>query len=95
MKQLTKNQAIALYEGGEWKDWTDEEIVIVQLYQDKLCLPFSRFHKAIEHVLMRPVWTHEFTNSAALRAEYEGKRPAPTLQEIMALIPNAIIVATD
>jgi len=25
MKQFTEEQAIAIAEGGEWKDWTDEE----------------------------------------------------------------------
>lgn len=27
MKQVTKKQAIAFYETGEWKNWTDAEIV--------------------------------------------------------------------
>jgi len=88
MNQLTKEQAIALYKGGEWRDWTDEEVVKVQLYQTRLCLPFDRFHAAIETVLGRSVWTHEFVGSDALRQEYEGIRPAPTMEEIIALLPH-------
>ena len=57
MKQLTKEQAIAIFNGGEWKDWSDEEIVKFQLYQDRLCVPFDKFHEAMESVLGRPVWT--------------------------------------
>lgn len=86
MKQLTKEQAIAIAEGGEWKDWTDEEIVRFQMYQDRLCVDFSRFHQAVEAVLGRPVFTHEFA-FPRLREEYEGRWPAPTFEEIISLIP--------
>lgn len=88
MKQLTKEQAIALAESGEWKDWTLEEIGKFQLYQDKLCVPFDKYHEAIEHLLGRPVWTHEFAWSDSLKAEYEKKKPPPTFREIMELIPE-------
>lgn len=90
MKQLSKEQAIAIFEGGEWKDWTDEEVVKFQLYQERLCVPFNVFHKAVGKVLGRPVFTHEFAGDAghqALIDEYEGKRPAPTFEEIAAMIP--------
>lgn len=86
MKQLTKKQAIAIAKGGEWKDWTDEEVVKFQLYQNRLCMDFSRFHRAVEVVLGRPVYTHEFA-LGNLKDEYEGTRPAPTFEEIVELIP--------
>jgi hypothetical protein len=88
MKQLTKEQAIAIYEGGEWKDWTDEELVRFQLFQDCLAVPFSRFHEAIEKVLDRPVWTHEFAYRDSLIDEYQKEHPAPTFEEIISLIPK-------
>ena len=88
MKQLTKEQAIAFAESGIWKDWTDDQIVRFQLYQQRLCLPFDRFHKAMEAVLRRPVWTYEFANWKHLQEEYEGKRKAPTFEEIMNMIPE-------
>lgn len=87
MKQLTEKQAIAIAKGGEWKDWTDDEVVRFQLYQDRLCIDFDRYHKAIGNVLGRPVYTHEFINRTALQEEYEGKRPAPTFEEIINMIP--------
>ena len=48
------------------------EIVEYQLYHDNLAVPFGRFHAAIEAVLGRSVWTHEFTNSDRLRKEFEA-----------------------
>lgn len=97
MQQFTKEQAIAIAESGEWKDWTPEEIVKIQLFQDKLCMPFGVFHAAVESVLGRPVWTHEFANVELLRSEYNKERPAPTFAEIVSLLPQdkVIIVATD
>jgi hypothetical protein len=89
MKQLTREQAIALHQGGDWKNWDDETIVKLQLFQDRLCVPFGRYHQAIEAVLGRDVATHEFgsVGTERLRAEYLGLRPAPTKQDILDLIP--------
>ena len=36
MEKLTKEQVINVYNSEEWKNWTDEEIVKFQLFQDKL-----------------------------------------------------------
>jgi len=49
----------------------DEEIVKFQLFQDCLAIPFDRFHAAIEKVLKRPVYTHEFRG---LRVQHSGKQ---------------------
>ena len=91
MKQLTQKQAIAFAESGQWKDFTDEEVVKFQLYQRRLCMDFNRFHEAIGKVLGRPVYTHEFAGEAnwqRLIDEYEGERPAPTFEEIVNMIPE-------
>jgi hypothetical protein len=97
MKQLTKEQAIAFYNSGEWKEWSKEQIARFQLYQECLFVPFDVFHEAIENELGRPVFTHEFAFIDQLRKEYEGKKPAPTLEEIVNLIPveKRIIIETD
>jgi hypothetical protein len=87
MKQLTKKQAIAFYESQEWDHMTAEEIVKLQLYQDRLCVPFSKFHEAIETVLGRSVFTHEFA-SDRLKAEFEKKCPAPTFEQTLDMIPS-------
>ena len=97
MKQFTREQAVALFEAKIWKEWSDKEIVDFQLYQDRLCMPFDRFHQAMESVFARTVWTHEFVERGALRAELTGDQPAPTFQEISELIPEEkrILVLTD
>lgn len=95
---LTREQAIELYDSKIWVQWSNEEIVKLQLYQDCLCLPFGRFHEAAEKVLGRPVWTHEFAFADRLREEYESKAPKPTFEDIVGLIPEdklVIIVVDD
>jgi len=88
LKQLTEEEAIALAKTEWWKSKTAEEIVKFQLFQKRLCMDFGDFHEAVEKVLGRPVWTHEFAHWNALIKEYLGKKPKPTLQEIMDLIPS-------
>ena len=87
MKQLSKKEAIAFSENQISKDWTSEQIVRFQLFQDKLCMEFSVFHKAIEDVLGRPVFTHEICSESMI-LEYLGEKEPPTLQEIMDIIPE-------
>jgi len=91
MKQLTETEAIEIFNSNIWQEWTDEEIVAFQLYQDKLCLPFTRFHKAVETVLGRSVWTHEFAFASkpnGLQDQYESNCGKPSMQDIMALFPK-------
>ena len=95
MKQLTKKQAIAIYRSGEWMDWTDEDIVKIQLFQDRVLMPFDRYHQAIENVLGRPVWTHEFAFRDRLIDEYQKERPTPTFEDIMALLPQEKIIVLN
>jgi len=89
MKQLSKEEAIAFAESGVWKDWPNEMIAGFQLFQDKLCMSFSRFHEALEKTLGRPVFTHEIgLDHEGLVAEFLGKRSQPTFQQIIDLIPK-------
>lgn len=85
--QLTTEEAIAFAERGEWRTWTAEQIARFQLDQEKLCMDFSAFHKAVEDVLGRPVFTHEFIDPQRLKDELDQKRPPATLADIMALLP--------
>lgn len=88
MQQLTTEEAIALHDSGKWKEWTPHQLASFQMVQDKLCVPFGEFHKAMEIALGRPVWTHEFgLNKAGLMEELAGRAGAPTMDEIIALIP--------
>jgi hypothetical protein len=87
-QQLTTEQAIAFANSSVWKEWTAEQLVRFQLFQRKLAIPFDVFHKAVGEVLGRDVFTHEFANSEALMLEYLGSKPAPTLDEIIEMIPE-------
>lgn len=86
-EQLTHEQAIAFYEAGTWKNMPPNQLAAFQLRQDKLCMPFSEFHEAVEAVLGRPVFTYEFgLNRDGLIAEMEGKATAPSFEEILSLL---------
>lgn len=88
MEQLTQEQAKAFFDTGAWQRMTARERAVFQIEQDRLCMPFGEFHKAIEEALGRPVWTHEFgLNRDGLRAELAGKAKAPTFAEILAMLP--------
>lgn len=94
---MTKDEAMAMYESGWWKEKTPREIVAFQLFEPKLCMNFGDFHEAVEQVLGRPVFTHEFgMNLDGLKAEFNGTEPAPTLTEIIDQLPadkTVIVVA--
>jgi len=86
---MNKQQAIKLYKTKFWKDMTAESIVRFQLFEKKLCMPFGVFHEAVEKVLKRPVWTHEFgMNNDGLKKEFLGSKKPPTMKEIIGLIPE-------
>lgn len=89
VRQLTREEAIAVFESEVWKLWTDEEICDFQMWQACLAIPFDVFHLAVEKTLGRPVWTHEFGVAyAEMQQERLGQRPAPTFDEILELIPE-------
>jgi hypothetical protein len=88
MKQMTEKQAIKIANSEIWKDMTDEEIVKFQLFTDRLCMPFGEFHRAIETVLQRPVYTHEFAFVDNLKKEFLKEKLPPTFEEICNLIPK-------
>ncbi len=84
---IGKEAAIKLGESGWWKEKTAREIVQFQLFTTELSMPFGDFHGAMESALGRPVWTHEFASCDNLRREFLGESTAPTMQEIIELIP--------
>ena len=85
--QVDEQTAIAINKSGIWKDWTNYQVVRFQLFQRRLCMPFDRFHEAIEDVLGRPVFSHEFAYSDNLKIEFLGEKDAPTIDEIISMIP--------
>lgn len=82
-----RDWAIALAESGWWRKKTPREIVAFQLFEDLLCMSFGDYHRAVEIVLGRPVWTHEFAYGDRLRAEFLGRKRRPYMSEILDLIP--------
>jgi hypothetical protein len=85
---MTREEAIKLAKTEWWKYTDAETIVAFQLYEEKLCMPFTDFHKAIEKVLGRPVFSHELAFVDRLRIEHKGGKPKPTFEEIVELIPE-------
>lgn len=86
--QLSQEQAIAMADSGVWKDWTAEQVVRFQMFQKRLCMDFSHFHKCVQEVLGRPVFTHEFAFRDGLVKEYLGAKETPTFEDIINLIPE-------
>ena len=96
-KQLTKEQAIEFHDSGAWKNMGDKEKALFQMEQDKLCMPFSEFHRCVEATLGRPVWTHELgLNRAGLLAELQGHGTAPSFDDVVAMLPagKAVVMVT-
>ena len=87
---MNENGAIALFDSEFWKDLSIEDRAKFQLFEDRLCMPFSVFHDAIEKTLGRSVFTHELglKNLEKLRKELLGECPEPTLKDIIELIPK-------
>ena len=87
---MTKGEAIKLIKTNWWAGKTANEIVQFQLYEPRLCIPFTEFHKAIEEALGRPVWTHEFADQKGLQAEFEGRQDAPQspLESLQRVAPH-------
>jgi hypothetical protein len=95
---MTKQEAVAFAKTEWWKGLGAREQVAFQLFEDRLCMPFDAFHKAIEEALGRPVYTHEFgLNRQGLQDEFRGLRAPATLTEILELIPEEkrVVVVTE
>lgn len=85
---MTKDEAIALADSKFWEAMSYRDRAVFQMNAELLCMPFGVFHEAMEKTLGRPVWTHEFGfNKDGLMRELNGEQPAPTMQEIIDLIP--------
>lgn len=85
---MTKNQAIAFANQKLWEPLSYLQRVRLQMAENLLCMPFSVFHEAMEKVLDRPVWTHEFAQPELLRDELDGKLAKPTMEEIIGKLPK-------
>ena len=85
---IGREKAIELGNSGWWRGLPAKEVAKFQLFTNELAMPFGDFHAALEEALGRPVWTHELAlNFDGIAAELLGEKPAPTLEEIIDLIP--------
>ena len=86
---IGKAAAIELAKSNWWKDKSAKDITFFQFFTAELCMPFSEFHEALEKTLGRPVFTHELgMNYDEIAKELLGHTKAPTLQEVLDLIPE-------
>lgn len=95
-QSIGRENAIKLHDSSWWTGLEPRVIAEFQFFTEELCVPFGVFHEAIEKTLGRPVWTHEFVlNWDGIAAELRGEKSAPTMDEIMSLIPaeKRIIIA--
>jgi hypothetical protein len=85
---MTREEAIAFGEAKKWEPMTLRERAVFQMQEERLCMPFSVFHEAVEKTLGRPVYTHEFAGNRdrILRELLEGA-PPPSLTEIVEMFP--------
>lgn len=90
---MTREEAVAIYESGQWKEWSAREKVLCQLYEERLIMPFAEFQAAVNEALGRPVFTHEFANPEKLQAEFEGLIAPATLAESLASLPNLVLAS--
>ena len=77
---MTLEEAIAKAESLWYEGKSPQEIVEFQLYKDRLCMPLELYQEAVEKVLGRPVFTHEYKEPEKLIAEYEAVKAADSSQ---------------
>lgn len=88
-QSIGREKAVQMWESAWWEGMDAKSIAKFQLMTDELCMPFTKFHEAIEKALGRSVWTHEFgLNRKGLIQELFGERDAPSMEEIINLIPE-------
>ncbi len=90
MRQLTPKQCLSLHESGLTNDWSDEQVARLQLFQSKILFPETRYLKAIQNTLRRPVFQDEIAfRHSELIAEYLALgNTEPTMDDIKALLPQ-------
>lgn len=76
-------------------EMTGEDRRAEMLRMGIMTMPFDKIHQRIEELVGRPVWTHEMGLNWAGLVEEAASRKAPTMQEIIDLVPpEKLIVVT-
>ena len=88
--EIGKDLAIKLINIKWWLNKKPEEIALVQLYIEEVCMDFSTFHKALEQALGQSIHIHQLVYEMAafqdriVRKYFGGKKP--TLKDLMKII---------
>ncbi len=69
MFQFTEVSAQRFAEARRYENLSPLALVLFQLSQARLFVPFNIYQKAMEIVLERPVWSHEFGEPSRLMEE--------------------------
>ena len=72
---ISYEEACKLFESDFWDDKTNLEKVAFQLYENHLAMKFPEFHKAVEAVLDRPIWSHQFIHVRDIQEVFEELHP--------------------
>jgi hypothetical protein len=97
MKQLNEQEAYSFAKNGVWKKLNDLERAWFQLYQTRLAMPISEYHRCMEILLDRPVYNYELYDQEPLKAEVITKQK-PTFQQVFSKIPRdkiIMVIETD
>ncbi len=89
---MTTDEAQALYDTGWWNVAPPLYIAAFQLREDRLCMPWSKFHEAVESVLGRGVAPSAFALCRAGLIESVEKLDPPSQKTLLAALRrNAVM----
>lgn len=72
---MTEEQAKELYHSRWWESKSAHDIVAFQLFEERVCMPFEIFYKAVEKCLNRAVTDTELVmNIYNIRKEFLEKK---------------------
>lgn len=96
-EDLAQETAVALYEASWWKSFGLQESAVLQLHQDRLCMPINKFKEALSFAFGRTIFSHELRDPDRLKAELSSLKKAPTFQEVLDMIPleKRVVVEFD
>lgn len=87
--EIDEAKAKSIYSSIWWKGKSPREIAETQFFINRIICPFEIFHESVEKSLGRPVYSHEFAfNFYGIMDEFLGDKTAPTMEEILKLIPT-------
>ena len=87
---IGRENAIEIAESKAWEKWPLKERAWYQLHVKELMMPFDKFHEAVEALMDRPVWTHEFADMQFLIDELEGNVPKADMADIIEKLFNLV-----